>query len=761
MKKLTYNPYTEWYQEHIEDLNGLKRMINFFKQDNPKAGGFDTETDGLHIIHSKPFLIQFGWLVPKQPAGKVFTFYPTRENMKVFLDLAKELTFFIAHNIKFDLHMLSNIGYGKEIRMTNLVENMVVARLALEAIPARDGGDSLALKSLGEAYVHSEAGKSERLIKEGLEEANLNRIKILSAALKQFPIEGQMTATGRQKYWGKGAIEKFLKDPTQDVEDLPIDVREVWEEWQEEYPEATYEDIDRPLMIKYGAQDVITMLEFFKKAYPYVMNRKQEPVLRRESNVILPLYKMERQGIRVDRDYLLFSRTKVKNYIIELRNRLYSLVGEVVTVNQHARIKELFSEKWGIKLEKSDKKAIKDVMDDQVEEEFILGDGIPDDAKEFAKLIKALRTLEKWYSTYINRVLDSSAKDGRAYTQLHQNSAVSGRMSSDFQQFPKDGLYDLEGNELYHPRKAFLVDENKEIAYLDYSQVELRSQADYTIKVSGGDLNLCRAYMPFKCHRIENGITIPYDFQTIDGRREWNKYKWYLNESPETEWHPTDVHGQTTHNALLLLGYECKTMYKEYVFKGTFTLDKPFVPHIHEKEYGLIRGKGKTFNFMKNYGGGLGAAMKQLNLTREVAQALIDGYSKAFPHVMTYQKMVERQHGKQGYVTNTYGRRYYLRDASKSYKLGNYLIQGSCADALKQAIVLVDEYIVAHNLKTSMLMPIHDEIQFSLPAEERHHLLEFKRIMEEVFESWCLVPIVADMEITTTNWKEKEEYEAA
>jgi DNA polymerase-1 len=142
-------------------------MEIMFNMDNPLTGGFDTETTGLHIIKDKPFLIQFGWLVPKQDFGRVFTFYPTRENMKIFFFLAKKLKYFIAANIKYDLNMLSNIGYAAEIQaMTNLCENMVVARLSLEAIPEREGGDSLALKELGKKYVHPDATKSEHIIKD-------------------------------------------------------------------------------------------------------------------------------------------------------------------------------------------------------------------------------------------------------------------------------------------------------------------------------------------------------------------------------------------------------------------------------------------------------------------------------------------------------------------------------------------------------------------------------------------------------------------
>jgi hypothetical protein len=82
--------YQLWKSYHIDEDDGvsLSRMANQFDNDKPLTGGFDTETSGLHIIKDKPFLIQFGWLVPKQEFGRVFTFYPSPENMKLFFELA-------------------------------------------------------------------------------------------------------------------------------------------------------------------------------------------------------------------------------------------------------------------------------------------------------------------------------------------------------------------------------------------------------------------------------------------------------------------------------------------------------------------------------------------------------------------------------------------------------------------------------------------------------------------------------------------------
>jgi DNA polymerase-1 len=720
------NPYKEWYDYHIEQgEHDLDLMIKLFQEDKPLTGGFDTETTGLHIIKDKPFLIQFGWLVPKQEFGRVFTFYPSPENMKLFFELASKLKYFIAHNVKYDLHMLSNIGYGEQVQsMTNLCDSVTVARLSLEAIPEREGGDSLALKELGKKYVHPDSTKSEAIIKDELRKLNVQRIKALTAALKQFPT-GELTASGREKYWGKGHIEKFLKDPTNDVEDLPEGVRDVWVDWQEEYPEPTYEDVDRDIMIKYGAEDIITMLEFFKHAFPFILKRKQLPILQQENKCILPMYRMERIGLKADLTYLEESRIKVKSYIIDLRNEMYGIVTEKITVNQHQRIKDIFNEKFGIVLESDDSANMKRIMANH--------EGQP---KRLAELIKELRSLEKWYSTYILPTIKNAQYDGNVYTQINSSGAVSGRMSSNFQQFPKNPLKTLDGQELFHPRKAFTVKGGnyESIVYIDYDQIELVTQAHYTLLVSGGDLNLCRAYMPFKCKHYRTGTM--YDYKSSDKRNMWsetqpNGESSWLDEEGKP-WVKTDLHSMTAHKAYPDIPVDSDDFKKNY------------------------RPKGKTTNFASNYGGGPAALTDTLDISWEEAEQLVNGYNEAFPGVIEYQNKIIEAHDLKGYVFNHYGRRYYIQDKYKAYKLANYVVQGTAADALKQAIIELDEFLL--DKKSNLVIPIHDECQFDIHKGEEWIKDKLLDIMQRAF-SWCLVPVTAGVEITYTNWKEKSEEE--
>jgi DNA polymerase-1 len=716
-------------------VENLKEVQEQFEQDQPTILAWDTETSGLHILKDRAFLYQFGW------RGKVFEFYPSLANLTRMLSMMKKAKIVFGHNVKYDLHMLANDGF--DINGVKWADTMTLARLVLDIVP--DDKDfrhiGLSLKELGAKLIDKNANESQKLIKENLNKLKNERIKPLTTALKQFKT-GQLTPKGKDQYWGKGLIEKFLKDPTNDLEDLPQDVREVWETWQREYPEPTYEDVDRELMLVYGGIDIVITLELVYKFLSDSTYKKrfemQRPIFEQECDCIYPFFKMERVGFRMDREYLEESRKRVKAYIIKQRNKLVQLLGEEVTVGQHETLKKIFASNWGIELESADKPSLKKVI------EVFEGECVT-----AAKLIIELRSLEKWYKTYIIRLIDSSSYDGKSYTQVNLSGAVSGRVSSDFQQFPKDSLVDDEGNELFHPRKAILVNEGYDyICYLDFSQIELREQANYTLLVSGGDLNLCRAYFPFKCKSTLTGEI--YNWKNRFHIRRWNSGEW-VDEQGKV-WEKTDVHSLTTHNTLMALGYKCLSQYEKYRFNG----EGFFGNKINEKEFAKVRYKGKLFNFARNYGGGVGVAMKSLDLPRNVAEALVEGYSRSFPKVEDYQKSVVKAYTVKGYVVNHYGRHYFLHKEFKrqAYKLGNYLIQGTCADQLKKCIIQLNEFLEREGYKSRIIIPIHDEIQFAMVKEELWLIREFLNIMQYM-DSKHFVPIVSDIELTTTNWAEK------
>lgn len=249
---------------------------------------------------------------------------------------------------------------------------------------------------------------------------------------------------------------------------------------------------------------------------------------------------------------------------------------------------------------------------------------------------------------------------------------MSGRVSCDMQQQPKEGLFDRDGNELFHPRKAFICDDGYKLFFIDESQMELRVQAQYTIfHSSEPDMGLCRAYMPYKCFNENSTV---FDFNNPKHIKEFGKHKWKECMTGK-DWEPTDLHSETT--------------------KHAFPDVDPSTP-----EFKKLRKLGKRCNFLKVYQGGVQALKESLEVSQEIAEALDSAFYKAFPRIKDYQDWVNEQLSTYGYVENLYGRRYYMEDSRQFYKGCNYLIQGTCADLIKKAEIDLYHFIRNNNLKT-------------------------------------------------------------
>ena len=158
---------------------------------------------------------------------------------------------------------------------------------------------------------------------------------------------------------------------------------------------------------------------------------------------------------------------------------------------------------------------------------------------------------------------------------------------------------------------------------------------------------------------------------------------------------------------------------------------------------------------MKIYGIGPNALAENLDIDLETAQNLSDSFNKTFPGVHTYQNETQGEIALKGYTTNIYGRRYYIENSNNSYKVNNYRIQGSGADMLKEVEIKVCEYL--KDKKSRFILPIHDELCVEVAQDEEDIVpREIERIMEDVKDKVPYLPIVAEVEMTDTNWAEKK-----
>lgn len=729
----------QWTSIDIKTEKDMYDMVDLFQRIKPKLGGFDTESSGLHIILDKPFLVQFGFLHPTEPYG--FTYAIDLELHKdiayrtlgLWLELAKSLRYYVGHNVKFDVHMLRNIGYVYNTE--NLTDTMFFIRYGHDALHTEEGGPPLGLKDYSVRYIDVKAKYHEKLL--AVERSQI--AKDLNMKLKiRLNRLGQPDPKYNAKSYTLSVIKKMFDDPTFEVADLPENVRAEYINWftldlppylQEkvtalvESDMIRYNTLNRTNLTKYAHYDVIYTLEILSALIPVVKARHNEWAIQLENSLILPLVEMERVGFETDVNYLEESRKRVKVYLRQRRKLFYELAGCELGLGQHAKVKEILHDKYHVQVGSTNSDEL-----NLLKSNLIRQNENPE-AVEFIGILQELRTLEKWYAAYILRFQKDLKHTTRLYTTIHQVGTVSGRVTSDFQQFPKKAIKTFNGIELFHPRRIVKISggHKQGIVYLDYSQIELRFQALYTILVGDADLNLCRAYMPYKCVNPSGKL---FDYNNPEDIRNWNK-EWYYEEEPTKHWTPTDVHGATTEKATGLT---------------------PNHPDFHS----LRSTIGKRTNFAKNYGAQLKKIMEMFpDKTRDECVRIDGAYYAAFPGVKSYHSYCYDRANYFGYTQNLFGVRYYN---VSGHKLINMLVQGSAAFYLKWKIRQLYEYSKAHNLHTIWQMQIHDELSWEYDDRDDPAIFfEFKRIMEDWEDG--LVPVVADMEATTETWADKIEIE--
>ena len=164
------------------------------------------------------------------------------------------------------------------------------------------------------------------------------------------------------------------------------------------------------------------------------------------------------------------------------------------------------------------------------------------------------------------------------------------------------------------------------------------------------------------------------------------------------------------------------------------------------------RTKAKRANFGIIYGITVFGLADRLNIERAEAKQLIDGYFKMFPQVRDYMEQAKETAKANGYVETFFHRRRYLPDinsgnatvrAIAERNAINAPIQGSAADIIKVAMVRIFQRFQRENIRSKMILQVHDELNFSVLPTEKEQVERI--VMEEMQAAYPLdVPLVAD-----------------
>lgn len=190
------------------------------------------------------------------------------------------------------------------------------------------------------------------------------------------------------------------------------------------------------------------------------------------------------------------------------------------------------------------------------------------------------------------------------------------------------------------------------------------------------------------------------------------------------------------------------------------TAEKIFgVPH--EEVTADQRRVAKTANFGIMYGISSFGLSQRLGISRSEAKKLIDDYFNAFPAIRSFIDDTIAAARENGYVETIFGRRRYLPDinarnatvrALAERNAVNAPIQGTAADIIKLAMIGVDRKMAEEELRSKMVLQIHDELLFDTISSEREKLMSIvKEQMEHVTE--LSVPLTVECNYGK-NWLE-------
>ena len=164
------------------------------------------------------------------------------------------------------------------------------------------------------------------------------------------------------------------------------------------------------------------------------------------------------------------------------------------------------------------------------------------------------------------------------------------------------------------------------------------------------------------------------------------------------------------------------------------------------------RTKAKRANFGIIYGITVFGLAERLEISRDEAKQLIDGYFETFPQVHDYMEKAKQLAREHGYAETFFHRRRYLPDiTSHNATVRNFAernainapIQGSAADIIKIAMIRIYERFCREGIKSKMILQVHDELNFSVLPEEKEQVE--KIVLEEMQNAYTLqVPLVAD-----------------
>jgi DNA polymerase-1 len=437
-----------------------------------------------------------------------------------------------------------------------------------------------------------------------------------------------------------------------------------------------------PMKVKeYAAEDADVTYQLKQILGPELVKHEAEYIVNEVELPLVPvLVAIEREGIKIDKQFLANYSVELQKEITEAERKIYEMAGVHFNIASPKQLGEVLFDKL-----KLDDKAKKTKTGQYQTGEDVLMKLVH--KSDIVKEIVDFRQLQKLKSTYVDALPQLiNHTTGRVHTSFNQAIAATGRLSSTNPNLQNIPIRTDRGKEV---RKAFIPrDSNHMILSADYSQIELRIVASIS-----EDPNMMEAFIANK-----------------------------------------DIHRAT---AAKVYGIPESEVTSEQ------------------------RRNAKSVNFGIIYGQQAFGLSENLGISRGEAKTLIDNYYAEFVNIKKYMDTTIEFARKHGYVETLKGRKRWLRDInSNNATVRNFAermainapIQGTAADMIKLAMIDIHAEMRKRQLKSKMILQVHDELLFDVTLDE---IDELKLLVTDLMAKAMplKVPVLAEAGVGL-NWLE-------
>jgi len=273
--------------------------------------------------------------------------------------------------------------------------------------------------------------------------------------------------------------------------------------------QITFNQVDVDRATDYAAEDADVTLQLHQALWPQLeaLPRLKHLYETIEQPLVPVLYRMERQGVLVDRALLKTQSSELAARMLELQAQAHSEAGGVFNVDSPKQLQEILFGRLGIPVIRKTPTGQPSTAEDVLEE---LAATYP-----LPKLILEYRGIAKLKSTYTDKLPEQIDREtGRIHTSYHQAVAATGRLSSSDPNLQNIPIRTPEGRRI---RQAFVAPPGYLLIAADYSQIELRIMAHLS-----GDASLLNAFAEDRDVHQATAAEVfgaPLDAVTADQRR--------------------------------------------------------------------------------------------------------------------------------------------------------------------------------------------------------------------------------------------------